>query len=124
MNGILGSILAFVILALIVYGAAFIDERWRAKNPKDKPFKWGYFQALCFFPFGLFYLLPPFVGDMTDWMNWAFFAVYGVVGSFAGFSLLTKKKKWAWLLVVILQMNLITWAINYFYGQKRWKEFR
>jgi hypothetical protein len=44
--------------------------------------------------------------------------------AFAGYALIKKKKKWAWVFVVVAQLNLLTWVINSIYGGNRWKEFR
>jgi uncharacterized membrane protein HdeD (DUF308 family) len=53
---------------------------------------------------------------------WVLF--YGVFGAYAGYVLITKKERWAWMFVVLAQVNLINWAINYYYGSRRWNDFR
>jgi len=62
-----------------------------------------------------------------SWFDWlyltAYVATYGIIGLFAGWTLITQKKKWAWLFVVFAQLNLLTWLIDLPYGRNRWKEF-
>jgi hypothetical protein len=117
---------AFAIIATMIGTSILLDRRWRATRPTDLPFRWGYFQALCFFPGGLMAFVAAFRSNphsLFDWLYLAVFVViYGVVGSFAGYMLITQKSKWAWLFVVFAQLNFITWIIDYFYGRKRWAE--
>jgi hypothetical protein len=112
-------------IAVLIIISSILDRRWRVNNPQDTPFKWGYFQALCFFPAGLLWLTVPFfMYGLSSPFVWLYAFVYGIAGSFAGYTLIVKKKRWAWVFVVIAQFNLINWAINYYYGSRRWREFR
>ena len=118
------AIIAVVLLVAWIYWARLLDRKWRASHPEEKPFAWGYFQALCFFPGGLLWFIVPFVSREPAWAEALYISVYGVIGSYAGYALIKEKKKWAWIFVVAAQLNLITWLINIVYGSSRWKEFR
>ncbi len=122
---------AFVVLviALAIYGAFHLDKRWRSRHPEYRPFKWGYFQALWFFPgiplMVLYYLGSVLLGKEEFSLYFlTYIAVIGTIGSIAGYTLLKERKKWAWVSVVILQFNVITWIVNTYYGSVRWKEFK
>jgi hypothetical protein len=122
MEPVLRIVGAAAILAALIYAARALDRNWRAKHPEEKPFAWGYFQGLCFFPAGLTWFV--FLPHAATWRLWLIIFVYGIAGSYAGYVLIKEKKKWAWLFVVIAQFNLVTWIINAIYGKNRWKEFR
>ena len=124
MNLAFRIVVAAVSVSALIWGARLLDKRWRAKHPDEKPFAWGYFQALCFFPGGLLWFLTPFLAEVPSWQLWLPVVIYGVIGSYAGYSLIRSKKKWAWIFVVVAQMNLVTWLIDIYYGGNRWKEFR
>ncbi|MBL9189005.1 MAG: hypothetical protein JNK23_16090 [Opitutaceae bacterium] len=115
---------AATIIALLIYAARVLDKKWRLRYPEEKPFAWGYFQALFFFPAGLLWFLMPFIHDPGSWQLWLMVVLHGVVGSYAGYALIKEKKKWAWVFVVIAQMNFVTLLIDIHYGGNRWKEFR
>jgi hypothetical protein len=120
--------LGLAIIAAMIWGSILLDRRWRGKNPTELSFRWGYFQALCFFPGGLMAFVAAFRFSPQSPFDWlyliSFTVIYGVIGSLAGYTLITKKRKWAWLFVVFAQLNLITWLIDASYGKNRWKEFR
>ena len=123
--------IAFVVLiiALTIYGAFHLDKKWRSTHPEYRPFKWGYFQALWFFPgiplMVLYYLISVLLGkEELSLYLLIYIAVIGTLGSIAGYKLLKERKKWAWVSVVILQFNVITWIVNIYYGSDRWKEFK
>ena len=124
MNRLVTSFSSAALLIILIMAARILDRKWRAKNPSEMPFAWGYFQALCFFPAGLLWFLVPIVTRHMWWLYWLYVAFYGIAGSIAGYTLITKKRRWAWIFVVVAQINLITWAIDYYYGSKRWNEFR
>jgi drug/metabolite transporter (DMT)-like permease len=124
MNVGLRIALAAAIIGALIWGARLLDRRWRAKHPDERPFAWGYFQALCFFPAGLLWFITPFLAEARSWQLWLAVIFYGIVGSYAGYSLIREKKKWAWIFVVVAQVNLVTWLIDIHYGGNRWKEFR
>ena len=124
MNNVVSVLLAVAIIGALILSARFIDAKWRAKHPEEKPFAWGYFQALCFFPFGLLWFVIPFIEGGISWGMGVSIVVYGVFGSYAGYALITQKKRWAWQFVVFAQLNLLTWIIDFYYGGNRWKEFR
>jgi drug/metabolite transporter (DMT)-like permease len=124
MNLAVRIILAAALLVALIWVSRILDKKWRAKYPEEKPFVWGYFQALGFFPGGLLWFILPFTGRQTSPLLWLYIVVYGIVGSFAGYTLIKEKKKWAWMFVVIAQLNLLTWFIDCYYGRNRWKEFR
>ena len=124
MNVAIRIAVAAATIIVIVCAARFLDKKWRTRFPEEKPFAWGYFQALCFFPAGLLWFLMPFTRNPASSQLWLMVTVYGVAGSFAGYTLITQKKKWAWIFVVVAQLNLVTLLIDIYYGGNRWKEFR
>jgi FtsH-binding integral membrane protein len=124
MTSPIGYILAIVLVGIMIWTARRIDRAWREVFPQEKPFAWGYFQALCFFPAGLLWFAVPFVATGASWLTWLAAVVYGIGGSFAGYTLIVRKKKWAWIAVVCAQLNLVAWLIDIYYGSSRWKEFR
>jgi|GEM_PF-7093582 len=124
MIAFLQFIAAVTILVLGVWFSKFLDRKWRGRFPDEKPFAWGYFQALCFFPSGLLWFFVPFQYPQPAWVLWSYAILYGVFGSYAGYMLIAKKKRWAWMFVVLAQFNLVVWIIDYYYGSNRWKEFR
>lgn len=117
-------LLAIAIIGAFIWAARLIDKKWRMKHPEEKPFAWGYFQALCFFPSGLLWFIMPFVEGGISVPLGISIVVYGIFGSYAGYVLITQKKKWAWMFIVLGQLNLLTWIIDFYYGGNRWKEFR
>lgn len=123
MNLAVRIILGVALIGALVLAARTLDKKWRAKHPEEKPFAWGYFQALCFFPAGLLWFITPFLYGFS-WELSAVILVYGLLGSYAGYVLIEGKKKWAWIFVVIAQMNFLTLLIDIVYGGNRWKEFR
>lgn len=116
--------LTLVVLVALIYLARSLDRRWRERFPEEKPFVWGYFQALCFFPTALYALIWLALSDATSWLVWLIFAVYGVAGPVAGYVLIVQKRRWAWLFVMLAQLNLLTLTIDLLYSQTRWREFR
>ena len=116
--------IAAVIIGAMIWGAVAMDRRWRASHPEEKPFRWGYFQALLFFPGGLSWFATPFLWSRLEWHHWMMIIVYGIGGSYAGYTLLKEKNTWAWMFIVLAQFNLLNWIINFYYGSNRWKEFR
>jgi hypothetical protein len=118
-----GCLAATAIIAGLIWASNLLDRRWRDNHPTDRPFRWGYFQALGFFPGGLSWFIVPFFARVPVVVEVFELVVYGLVGSYAGYVLIRKKKKWAWIYVVIAQPNLINWFINIYYGGKRWNEF-
>ncbi len=125
---ILPPVLGLAVIAAMIWISFVLDGRWRAKHPTDLPFRWGYFQALLFFPGGLMAFVVALRSAPKSWLNWllliAYVAVYGVCGLIAGYVLITQKKKWAWLFVVFAQLNLLTWVIDLPYGRNRWRELQ
>lgn len=124
MNSTLRFLASVVLIAALIWAARWLDRKWRAKHPEEKPFAWGYFQALCFFPAGLLWFAMPLYYGALSWSLAIAIVVYGGLGSYAGYTLIKEKKRWAWWFVVIAQLNLLTWIIDFYYGSNRWKEFR
>ena len=112
----------------MIYTSHRIDQSWREKHPEHKPFKWGYFQALFFFPFGPlatigYFISAPFIGYSIPASSAIYYLLLSVIGGYAGYMLIVKKRRWAWMFVVIAQFNMINWIINFYYGSNRWIEF-
>jgi hypothetical protein len=115
-----------VFIALIggsIWLSRVLDRRWRAKYRKEKPFAWGYFQAIGMIIAGSSWLVGWFDGTVPSALA-PVCVVFFVGGLAIGLPVIIKKKKWAWLLMVILQLDPIIWIIDYIYGKNRWKEFR
>lgn len=117
-------ILIFVILIGSLIFAIYYNDRWQKLYPGEKGFVWGYFQAAVCFPAAIICLSLPFIMEETDVWIWIYFSVHGLIAPFVSYYLLRHKKRWAWVVVVVLQMNVINWIIDYFYGKNRWDEFR
>jgi len=116
--------LVFLILAMI-RGAGVLDRKWLITHPDQKPFRWGYFQALgCVIGGPMIWLLPllPIPG-FSFWSYFPYLLLQGVALPFAGYVLIKKKKRWAWIFISIAQLNMLNLVINYFYGSNRWAEF-
>jgi hypothetical protein len=120
-------ILIILVIGSFIYGSVIFDERWRKKYPEEKSFRWGYFQALSFFPGGLLGLAAFIYSvDFSQMLSLIglFSVSYAAIASWAGYVLITQKKKWAWVLMVLLQFNMGTWLIDLVYGGNRRHEFR
>ena len=122
---ILGLLVVSLVLSGFAYASIALDNRWRARHPSEKSFRWGYFQALFFFP-GSTLCIPFVLHSMIADGEWRSLLTLFccIIYSYAGFILITQKKRWAWLFVVLAQFNLIVWLIDLTYGQNRWSEFR
>ena len=102
--------------------SAELNHSLENKDPNVTPYTWGYFiglmGALSGFSFGLFYFIAGLaLGADQVLVGGLYLLLFAAVHVF-----IIKRKRWAWIVGTILQLNPILWIINGIYGKKRWHE--
>jgi hypothetical protein len=93
-----------------------------------KPFTWGYFFAISHMAVGIVLglilmfdmIVPPRTvtfesGFLPLLLMWSWVAV----GYFT-----VKEKRWAWITLTFLSVNVILWIINFTYGSRRESQYK
>ncbi len=102
-----------------------MNKSLKKKFRKIKPFTWGYFTAWMGALSGTLLGVSQLATAMdtsgdhskTIALFGLFFLITAVVHVF-----MIKRKRWAWLVGIILQLNPILWIINGIYLKNRWDE--
>jgi drug/metabolite transporter (DMT)-like permease len=119
------SMVVVLVAMLIAIPLAFTKNTdLHEKTPEARPFKWGYFGGFVgLIGGGLLLLLDLFTimqgGPAVEWATISI--VYTLVVVLVAYWVL-QRKKWAWVVFTIMQINPIMWIINGIYGARRWKE--
>src|SRR5215469_16170692 len=119
----------FVAALVSIFAAQLLEKRLKARIPATRPYRWGFYvgcMGVACAPLFLLTGLATLLSEMSDKFESAgllavctlFFAVHTVSGWFV-----IHRKRWAWVVSTIFSLNIVTWVINYTYGQNRWGEF-
>ena len=116
------TVLTVICLVVSVAVAGDMNHSLENRDPNVTPYTWGYFiglmGALSGFCFGLFYFISGLaLGADQVFVGGLYLLFVGAVHIF-----IVKRKRWAWILGTILQLNPILWIINGIYVSKRWQE--
>ncbi|MUM77225.1 hypothetical protein GKC30_06220 [Pseudodesulfovibrio sp. F-1] len=98
-----------------------LDKKLHQKHPEAKPYKWGYYTGLMgMLTYGLLALtlvVTSAVKDQKTLTALVFFTL-----SIIPYYYIIMRRKWAWVVGVILLFNPILWIVNAVYARNRWKE--
>jgi amino acid permease len=101
--------------------ALLLDKKLHQKHPGAMPYKWGYYTGLMgMLTYGLLALMllaySIFEGQE------AYAVSIGFLLATIPYFFILKRKRWAWVVGIILLFNPILWIVNAVYARNRWKE--
>ena len=109
------------LVALIIWLSFHLNKKHLQKRRYAKPFAWGYYNGLLcciILPVGLLCLIAGLGDQDADTvLGGAFMAAIGSLGPF-----ILMRRRWAFLVLVVLSFNPIAWIINGIYLSNRWRE--
>ena len=126
-----GKIVIAIIVVLSIFSALLLsaqsNEKWRKANPNSLSYHWGFYFGWLNLLFDMllaaFAVFAVYVDeiDLLRRGNRILLAVLvlSVTGSLLGYGVI-KRNRFAWIAATLLTFNPVGWAINYFYGRRRW----
>lgn len=107
-----------------------LNKKLRKEAPGILPYRWGFYfgcMGIACLPVavltGLAAVLSGSAGakaEVAGNLGWSlFFTVQAICGWFV-----IKRRRWAWVLGTLLNLNVVTWIINSMYFNNRWHEFQ
>ena len=105
-------VIGVLIVPIVV--ALALNRRFQQRNPKKRPYRWGYYFSILSFvgAIGLGVILQPGVSVVI-----VCGVIYAVLAWF-----FAQRHHWAWITLTIFSFNPVAWVINFFYLWKRWTE--
>lgn len=120
-----GLVLVLFVAAPLSFWAEARRRRGAAARgaPATRPYTWGLFQGLLGVLIGAVGALLFLAGVWFANGDVVLAGVLLVVGyGLSGYYVMLRRR-WAWVVLTILQFNPIFWIIDYIYGRNRWEEF-
>jgi hypothetical protein len=114
-----------VLFVVAFFWALSVSSKSIPGKMQKKPYRWGLFQgyaALIGFLWGGGAVVYGFSGAKSPEVCFLVGA-YGVLVGLCGAGIL-RRRRWAWLLMFILNPNPVVWLINGIYLSNRWGEMR
>jgi NADPH:quinone reductase-like Zn-dependent oxidoreductase len=108
---LIGMPLGVSIVPIVV--ALVLNRYFRRRNPRKRPYRWGYYFSLLSFIGGIG--LGIFLESTSAIILCGL--IYAVLAWF-----FAQRYHWAWITLTILSFNPVAWIINIFYLRKRWAE--
>lgn len=122
--------MAFILplgLILTYFISMYLDDHRSKKNPETKPFVWGFFWGISGFVLNVLWLLGlleeihfSYGGHRV--VLWCLF--YSLLASSILHVLMIFRIREAWTFGLLLELNPISWIVNYLYIWKRIKEMK
>ncbi|MFH1912984.1 MAG: hypothetical protein ABIK45_01745 [Pseudomonadota bacterium] len=101
--------------------ALLLDKKLHQLYPGAKPYKWGYYTGLMgMMTYGLLALMLVVTSAVKDQKTIAALIFFTL--STIPYYFILKRRRWAWVVGIILLFNPILWIVNAVYARNRWKE--
>lgn len=116
-----------VILCLLVFGivlpvwlAIRLNAKLQARAPQVRPFAWDYYNGISLM-FGTLVVALIALGQ-DESIGKCIFGCGAILTGVAGYYII-QRRRWAWVVGSLIQINIVTWIVNWIYGRNRWAEF-